>query len=177
VLLGALALMLGACGKNDNGVAAGAPAPAQGGPTATNAGSDTGGGDAGFTKDCPTGATVGGKLGMTFPGDPQVNKGPEAIVCSYTGTSNADHGPEFVLVTKRIGTTADMVRTRQQEVDGGNTPVTRAGIGDEAYSFDNPSFGKTLINLVVRKGNHVVQIGGAATLDQLASLANLLLAA
>jgi hypothetical protein len=176
-LLGAVALSMG-CGlfNSDNKAgnsAAGQP-PASAAPTAGSTGGNAGGGSGiAFGQGCPTSAVVGGLLGMTFKGDPQVTKGTDAIVCTYTGTRDSDKAPEFVLVNMRTGTEADMARTRQQEIA---PAVRQSGIGDEAYSFQTQSIGSTLTNLVARKGNRIVQIGGEATMAQLTAVVNMLLA-
>ena len=178
-LLGAVALSMG-CGlfNSDNKgatPAAGQP-PASAAPTAGSSGSAGGGSGITFGQGCPTNAVVGGLLGMTFKGDPRVTKGEDAIVCSYTGTRDSDNAPEFVLLNMRSGNSTDMARARQQEIDGGNSPVSQSGIGDEAYSFQTQSLRSTLTNLVVRKGSRMVQVGGEATMAQLTAVVNMLLA-
>jgi hypothetical protein len=178
-LLVAVALSTG-CGlfNSDNkGEQAAGPAPATAGPTAgSTVGSAVGGPGSKFAQECPSSAVVGGLLGMTFKDAPRVTKATGAIVCSYTGTRNSDNAAEYVLLNMHSGDATDMARARQDEVESGNSPVSQSGIGDEAYSFQTQSIRSTLTNLVVRKGNRMVQVGGEASLAQLTAVVTLLLA-
>ena len=173
-VLGAVILLLptGCGSKNDGGTAAG---PAQG-PAATGpAGTQTTAAKNAATS-CPSSATVGDQLDMTFPTEPDVNKATDAFNCSYRGKKKGTNTSVFVLlgVYENISPSY-MDNFRQQDAEW--KPVTQPGIGDDAFSFQTQSINKTLNNLVVRKGDRIAQVGGDATLAQMTSLLNLVLGA
>jgi hypothetical protein len=169
-LLGAAILLLGSgCGsKNDTGKTAG-PAPANTAPAGTTAAKSA-------ATSCPSSATVGDQLDMTFPTEPDVNKATDAFNCSYRGKKKGTDKSVFVLLAVYENLSASyMDNFRQQDAEW--KPVTQPGIGDDAFSFQTQSINTTLNNLVVRKGNRIAQVGGNATLAQLTSLLNIVLGA
>ena len=172
-LLGAAILVLGSgCGsKNDTTTAAGsAPTVTAPAGTQTTAAKNTG------ATSCPSSATVGDQLDMTFPTEPDVNKATDAFNCSYRGKKKGTDKSVFVLLGVYQNVNAGyMDNFRQQDAEW--KPVNQPGIGDDAFSFQTQSINKTLNNLVVRKGTRIVVVGGDATLAQLTSLSNIVLAA
>jgi hypothetical protein len=173
-LLGAAILSLGSgCGsKNDGGTTAG---PAPGAATTAPAGTQT---TAAKTTglSCPSSATVGDQLDMTFPNDPDVNKATDVIGCTYRGKKKVTNTSEFVLLTIYDNLdTSYMDRFRQQDAEW--KPVNQSGAGDDAFAFQTQSINKTLNNLVARKGKRIMVVGGDATMAQLISLVNLVLGA
>jgi hypothetical protein len=171
-LLGAAVLFLGsACGgKSDTGTAAG-PAAADTGPagTQTTAAKSTG-------LSCPSSATAGDKLDMTFPTDVDAEKQGDTLECTYRGKKKVTNTSEFVLLIVYDKLNAGyMDNFRQQNAEW--KPVNQAGLGDDAFSFQTQSIGTTLNNLVIRKGDRIAQVGGNATIAQEASLLNLVLGA
>ena len=171
-LLGAVILLLSTgCGsKNDGGTASG-PAAANPGPagTQTTAAKSTG-------LSCPSSATAGDKLDMTFPNDVDAEKQGDTLECSYRGKKKVTNTSEFVLMIIYDKLNAGyMDNFRQQNAEW--KPVNQAGLGDDAFSFQTQSIGTTLNNLVIRKGDRIAQVGGNATIPQEASLLNLVLGA
>jgi len=171
-LLGAVILLLSTgCGsKNDGGTASG-PAAANPGPagTQTTAAKTPG-------LSCPSSATAGDKLDMTFPNDVDAEKQGDTLECSYRGKKKVTNTSEFVLMIIYDKLNASyMDNFRQQNAEW--KPVNQAGLGDDAFSFQTQSINKTLNNLVVRKGDRIAQVGGDATLAQMTSLLNLVLGA
>jgi hypothetical protein len=171
-LLGAVILLVSTgCGsKNDGGTASG-PAAANPGPagTQTTAAKSTG-------LSCPSSATAGDKLDMTFPNDVDAEKQGDTLECSYRGKKKVTNTSEFVLMIIYDKLNASyMDNFRQQNAEW--KPVNQAGLGDDAFSFQTQSINKTLNNLVVRKGDRIAQVGGDATLAQMTSLLNLVLGA
>jgi hypothetical protein len=173
-LLAAAIMVLGSgCGsKNDGGTGAG-PAPGQ--ATSAPAGGQTTGAEA-TGLSCPSNATVGGQLDMTFPNDPEVTKRTDVISCTYRGKKNVTNKSEFVLLViyDNLGDSY-MANFRQQDAEW--NPVTQAGAGDEAFGFQTQSLNTTLNNLVTRKGRRIMVVGGNATMAQLVSLSNIVLGA
>jgi hypothetical protein len=171
-LLGAAIVLLGSgCGsKNDTGAAAG-PAPANTAPagTQTTAAKSTG-------LSCPSSATAGDKLDMTFPNDVEADKRGDTLECQYRGKKKGTNTSEFVLLIVYDKLSASyMDNFRQQNAEW--KPVNQAGLGDDAFSFQTQSIGTTLNNLVIRKGDRIAQVGGNATIAQEASLLNIVLGA
>lgn len=171
-MLGAAILLLGSgCGsKNDTGTTAG-PAPANTAPAGTQTTAAKG-----AATSCPSSATVGDQLDMTFPTEPDVNKATDAFNCSYRGKKKGTDKSVFVLLTVYENLSPSyMDNFRQQNAEW--KPVNQAGLGDDAFSFQTQSIGTTLNNLVVRKGDRIAQVGGNATIPQEASLLNIVLGA
>ena len=151
-LLGAAILSLGSgCGSNNDGGTAAGPAP--GAATTAPAGTQTTAAKS-TGLACPSRATVGDQLDMTFPNDPDVNHSTDVISCSYQGKKKVTNASEFVMVTIYDNLdTSYMDRFRQQDAEW--KPVNQSGAGDEAFAFQTQSFNKTLNNLVTRKGKRV----------------------
>jgi hypothetical protein len=172
-LLGAAILSLGTgCGsKSDSGTASG---PAQG-PAAAPAGAQTTAAKSNALS-CPSSATVGDQLDMTFPTDVDMTTSTDVIECQYRGKKKVTNTSEFVLliVYDKLNPSY-MDNFRQQNADW--HPVNQAGVGDDAFSFQTQSINTTLNNLVVRKGDRIAQVGGNATMAQLVGLLTMVLGA
>jgi len=171
-LMGAVILLLSTgCGStNDGGTASGPAAanPWQAG-TQTTAAKSTG-------LSCPSSATAGDKLDMTFPNDVDAEKQGDTLECTYRGKKKVTNTSEFVLMIIYDKLNAGyMDNFRQQNAEW--KPVNQAGLGDDAFSFQTQSIGTTLNNLVIRKGDRIAHVGGNATIPQEASLLNLVLGA
>jgi hypothetical protein len=126
---------------------------------------------------CPDLDLVASHLGMTLNPNPLVTTAENSVFCQWSGRMVTDNRATVATVSLRTQYPAsDMVKYRQQETESGHTLSERAGVGDEAFTFSIESFGHTINNLVVRKGDRMVYIGSLASLDEEVGLARLLLA-
>jgi hypothetical protein len=171
IALLAVALLAG-CGST-----ASPPAQAQGptsaGGTPASAGRATGGKGAG--PQCPADADITKTLGVTVTSDnTPARSGTTSVVCGYNATK-ADGGGTAVQVHMQIGDArAEYGALKQSAADQHYTTSDRSGIGDQAFTFSNASYG---INyLVALKGDLMVDIAAPATFEQETVLANLLFA-
>jgi len=164
--------LLAGCGPTASPPAsAGGPTSAGGAPT--SAGRSTADKSAG--PQCPADADIAKNLGVTVTSDNSpARSGTTAVVCGYNA-KKADGGGTAVQVHIQIGDAkAEYNALKATAADQHYTTTDRSGIGDEAFTFANTSFG---INyLVVLKGDMMVDIASPATFEQETGLANLLLA-